>query len=571
MLLSSRADASPGGRLLRALDPVAARARALPPPVVLAAGLTLAAGVWAWLQRVEPYLGHDESVYAGQARAWLIGTPAVGWGGYRPVGLPLLGTLALRVSDSTGALRAVGLALTLLTLAIVYLVGARVSSPRRAAVAVLVVLSGATFLRRLPEFLDDIPSAGLLLLSAYLVLRSRRPGGRWALPAAAAVGVLAVLVRYGAAAGLVSIAAAGVLAWGPRVWLRAWREVAAALAVLAAGLAPLAVYSHRATGSWIGVLVQAGVVAHRAYLGQGLVYYVQAYPYKLAGVLGAVVAAAGALAALAAARRLRRADPVVPGEGLTGGEGAGRGGDRERLFLGLAAVLELLLLGVIAHGESRFALFTMITLIVLGVDAVGRAAGRWAGSALLATAVLAVAATGATAVLVGREVAAVTVSRDAVDAVAAQLAPGLRLPAAGRAAAGRAAAGRAAGVVPRRPGRSAATRAPAARAATARAATAGLSIPRPGGGSPCLVITRLSVEAAWVSGCDAREPTDVRALPAAAVVYVIEFPDTPGWSWSARLRRLAPDRTWSPMSAIGSGGLGRAVIVVSPPVPSRAS
>jgi hypothetical protein len=60
------------------------------------------------------------------------------------------------------------------------------------AVAVLVVAGGVAFLRRLPEFLDDIPAAGLLLLVAYLVLRPptvtkdcwgqqpRRPA--WSLP-----------------------------------------------------------------------------------------------------------------------------------------------------------------------------------------------------------------------------------------------------------------------------------------------------------------------------------------------------------------------------------------------------
>jgi hypothetical protein len=78
-----------------------------------------------------------------------------------------------------------------------------------------------TFLRRLPEFLDDIPSAGLLLLVAYLVLllvaylvlhsRRQMPRGRpaWSLPAAAAVAVVTCLVRYGASAVLLAIATPG--------------------------------------------------------------------------------------------------------------------------------------------------------------------------------------------------------------------------------------------------------------------------------------------------------------------------------------------------------------------------
>lgn len=167
--------------------------------------MALTAGLWAVLQQAEPYLGHDESVYAGLARAMVTDAPAVGWMIYRPVGLPYLGSLALTLGrpfgHDTRVLRLLGLLLALITLGIVFQVGSRVTTPRRAAVTVLVVVSGATFLRRMPEFLDDIPAAGMLLLTAYLVLRSRRPGGWWALPAAGAAAVVSMLLRYGAAPG----------------------------------------------------------------------------------------------------------------------------------------------------------------------------------------------------------------------------------------------------------------------------------------------------------------------------------------------------------------------------------
>jgi hypothetical protein len=533
-----------GERVRAAVD----RLGVLPPGVSVAGAMTLTAVLWAVLQQAEPYLGHDESVYAGRARSLLTGTPAVGWMIYRPVGLPYLGRLALALGRPLGhdtvVLRLLGLVLVLLTLGVVYLVGSRVTTPRRAAVSVLVVVSGATFLRRLPEFLDDIPSAGMLLLTAYLVLRSRRPAGRWALPAAGAAAVVTMLLRYGAAAGLLAIAGAAVLVWGPRVWLRAWREVAGATAVTLLGLAPLAVYSRRETGSVIGLLVRAEVTAHRAYLGQGLVYYAQAYPAKLAGVVGAVVMTVALVAtARTAWRLLRRPTVIDPARdadvaALAGGTdgavraaGGGRtdpmdaagpvtAGERERLFLGVAAVAELLLLGLLAHGESRFALFTVLALVVLGVDAVAEAAGRRRQVALATTAAAALVTGLLTAVLVSYQMSGATANVRVVASVAE-------------------------------------------RVRTDVAPAAGVN---PGSGSSCLVVTRLSIEAGWASGCDASEPDDLDQVPYGVTVYVVTFPHTPGWSGLGRIRALSPRRSWTLVPVPAPGELGDAVVAVSAPV-----
>ncbi|MFD4988102.1 hypothetical protein [Streptomyces sp. NPDC058374] len=78
--------------------------------------------MWALLQDHEPWIGHEESVYANKARSWTEGgPPAASWGEYRPPGLPLLGTLALRLNDDVGALRAVTLLLALAMLTATYL------------------------------------------------------------------------------------------------------------------------------------------------------------------------------------------------------------------------------------------------------------------------------------------------------------------------------------------------------------------------------------------------------------------------------------------------------------------
>jgi hypothetical protein len=510
------------------------RSARVPARTVVAGALVLTALIWVILQRAEPFLNHDESVYAGKARSLATGAPAVGWASYRPVGLPGLGDAALRpgAGHDTVVLRMIGLLLVLGTLLVVYGVGARVSTPRRAAVAVLVVISGATFLRRMPEFLDDIPSAGGLLLTAYLVVRSRRSGGRWALPAAGAAGVVTVLLRYGASAGLLSIAAAAAIVWGPRVWLRAWREVLGAAAVLTIGLAPLALYSNRQTGSPIGILLQARIASHQSYLGDGLVYYAQAYPAKLAGAVGAMVMTV-ALVALARDGRalLRRRSPARS-------DTVAR--TRERVFLGGAATGELLLLGLTAHGESRFALFTVMTLVVLGVDALARAAGARARSVLAVTAASALLFTAITTVLAFRQMQNATARVHAVASVTSRLASD---------------------VVP-----VVTSGTPVTIGAPVRSGTRAPAVH----GSSCLLVTRLPEEAAWAGNCDAVEPDDLRVVPADATVYVITFPSTPGWSGLAEAIAVAPQRSWTLVPVRDDGVLGDAVVAVSVPTASPA-
>ena len=348
----------------------------------LLAVLSGTVALWAALQGALPYLGHDEAVYATQARSWAGGAPASGWAPYRPFGLPVLGWMALSFQSDVGALRLVGLGLALISLAIAYAVAARLTTPRRAVVAIAVFVSGWAFLKRLPEFLNDIAAAGLLLLVAYLIVRSRQRAGSYDLAVASAVAVVVFYLRYGAISGLVALAVAALLTWGPRVWIRSWREVAIAAGVFAGGLLPHLLYSERAAGSPLAAMLSAGDVAGGEYVGEGLVYYALAFPFRLAGDLGGVVMTAGLIAAAVSALRIRR------------GELEGRG-DRVRVFFGLTAVLHVVVLGLTAHGEERYVFFPVLLLIILGVDAIAEFAGassRVVLAALTSFAVVAAAA-----------------------------------------------------------------------------------------------------------------------------------------------------------------------------------
>jgi hypothetical protein len=194
-------------------------ARRIPVGVYVVGVLLLAAGVWEWLQDKEPHFAHEEAVYANKARSWLDGTPDAGWGVYRPIGLPLLGRLALTVHNDVGALRVVALLLSLFTLTVVYFVAAQWMSRLRAVVVVLVLLSGLGFLRRVPEFLNDIGSTGLLLIAVFLLVRTQEKKHSRALLVFPFVVLAAFYLRYGIVGNMLAITLAAALAYGPRAWI----------------------------------------------------------------------------------------------------------------------------------------------------------------------------------------------------------------------------------------------------------------------------------------------------------------------------------------------------------------
>ncbi|MGY0057314.1 glycosyltransferase [Streptomyces sp. LZ34] len=365
--------------VVRAVD----RLRRIPAWAGAVGVLALAAAVWAALQDHEPLIGHEEAVYGNKARSWLDGTPDAGWGTYRPVGLPALGRIALAVYDGVGALRVVALLLTLFTLTTTYLVAARLTTPRRAVVVALLLLSGLGFLRRVPLFLNDIGATGLLLIVVYLLVRAQEKPGSRALALLPFAALAAFYLRYGVVGTLAAVVVAAVLAYGPRAWLAQGRRLALCAGVFLAGLIPHFVYATEVTGSPLGLILSATAQAGRAYVGDGLVYYLAVFPYRLAGDLGAVVMAAG-LCGLGAAVRRRRQQQRRPH-------------DRRRVFLGMSAVLTFVVLGVATDGEPRFVYLPVVLLTVLGVQTLAESAGRWSATVLAAVAALAAVTVPATA------------------------------------------------------------------------------------------------------------------------------------------------------------------------------
>lgn len=475
--------------------------------------LVLAAGVWAVLQDFEPYLGHEEAVYANKARSWADGTPDAGWGVYRPVGLPALGALALWLhggAGGEGALRAVALVLVLGTLTVTYLVAAVWTSRRRAVVVLLVLLSGLGFLRRVPEYLNDIGATGWLLIVVFLLVRAQEKEGSralWGVPAAA---LAAFYLRYGVVGNLLAVGLAALFAYGPRAWAVQGRRLVGAAALLAIGLVPHFVHAVRETGSPLGMVLSATSQANRAYVGDGLVYYLAVFPYRLAGDLGAVVMVAGLWAAGAALRRVWR---VRGARDVRGGVAPEvRPEDLRRVFLGTAAVLVFVILGLATDGEPRFVCLAVVLLTVLGVQAVAELVGSVGSAPVLAGA----------GVLAGLTVLGTT-----------QVVAHGAMPA---------------------PTRLSWSTVPVAREIGAAAQ-----------GRPCLVVTGYEPEFGWYSGCDAVTYAQYRGrkgrVPEGTRVSLVVFERGRLQPDAAGLERLVAGRGTDVRTIGTDGAVGAATVV----------
>ncbi|MBK9030846.1 MAG: glycosyltransferase family 39 protein [Myxococcales bacterium] len=329
-----------------------ARALALTPWAYLLVVLALA------LAPTRP-LGHDEAVYALGARDLVDG------GGD---GLPLHRSIGMMAAAAPGVLAGGGelalrLPFALYALAYVGLIAAltrRTFGATAAVIAIAVQVTIPEFSWRAAEALSDIPAAlGLLALVAALAGPRPRP------IVAAAAAAAACYLRYASAPVVAVVMVAAFVIYPER---RRAIVIAAALAL--ALLVPFFVWSRAITGSVLGVLHEGERLARRDYPGHGLVFYLRAWPVRLAGPVAGLIAAAGVVVGLAAWRR--SVDPAV----------------QLRRLLVVAALGQIVLLGWRVHGEARFITFALTALIVVAASWLAAAPAR----ARIALALAAVAA-----------------------------------------------------------------------------------------------------------------------------------------------------------------------------------
>jgi len=303
-------------------------------------------------------LNHDESAYALKARHWIEGTPETGWNLHRGIAMSAYGFLVLEAGGGEGALRLLGLAAIIGFVAATWVLGNMVGGKWVGPLAAIALMSSPVVLRRSTEALSDVPSSALLMAVMIVVWRQfgdrDRPGYGllWLLPLAWA----AFYIRYQSilSFGLIAIAI-GVLFW-EKVKL-GWRPIALTAAVGVAGLIPHVVFATSETGSPLGIILFTADVAGREYWGQGLVDYFLLMGWPLGAFVGPVAAVFFIWWLI--------------------GDWSSITERTKCLFLMIPAAGQVLILGVVSHGEARFIFFPLALTLIGGTTGFLVLRSRW--------------------------------------------------------------------------------------------------------------------------------------------------------------------------------------------------
>lgn len=394
--------------------------------IALAVLLALVTVALASELAIDAPLGHDEAVYAVGARSLTArAAPGDGMPLHRSIGMEVVGAPGVLAGGGGPWLRLPAVAACLAFFLAYAALGRRVAGPWPAVVAAAAMAGSFGLLRRSAELLSDVPSLLLLILAAWLVLIALAPAAAdreapvpapahrraaGALVGAALCALAGFYLRYGVVITLASMAAAAAIHLRRSLWARR-RWVLLAVAMVLAGLVPHLIEAQHRTGSPLGILRAGGRIAHRDYLGQGLVEL----PRLLARdggplALVLVLVGLGSWAWLLRRDRARR-DPAAA-------------------FLGTAAVVDLLVTGLLVHAELRYFFFCVALLVLLGARTAVRVVQGHRRSGLLARVGLATLA----AAVIGGSVAAVHTTRrlDRTRAVVAAAGLAVRRAAAER-------------------------------------------------------------------------------------------------------------------------------------------
>jgi hypothetical protein len=303
-------------------------------------------------------LNHDESAYALKARHWIEATPETGWNLHRGVAMSGYGFLVFEAGGAEGALRLLGLASFIGFVAATWVLGNRIGGKWVGPLSAIALMSSPVVLRRSTEYLSDVPSSALLVAVMIILWRQfgerERPGYGllWLLPFA----WLAFYIRYQSVLsfGLIAIAV-GVLFW-EKVKLGR-RPIALTAAIGFAGLIPHFVFATSETGSPLGIILFTADVAGREYWGQGLVDYFLLMGWPLAAFVGPVA--------------------VVFFIWWLIGEWSSVTERAKCLFLMIPAAGQVLILGVVSHGEARFIFFPLALTLIGGITGFMVLSSRW--------------------------------------------------------------------------------------------------------------------------------------------------------------------------------------------------
>jgi|GEM_PF-1666621 len=309
-------------------------------------------------------IGADEAVYATKARAWLYGTPADQWGIYRPIGMSILGWIVLHFSDSERSLRLVGVLFGMLTPGVVFFLFRRMSNLWIALGAAAVTATSSLFIVQAPLFLDDIPSSTMLFAALAVIYIYFQSSGKsnsiYLLPIFIAS---SFYLRYGTIPAFIAIAVFSYLILLPRFLSMErpnFRKAGHAVLIITLLFLPHFIYSLIATHDLFGVLNSATDVAHRTYIGQGVVQYINWLPQQIGGWTLGITAILGTATtfAMLTAQRTR--------EQYTG-----------LIWVGCIGILTFFLTGFFVHAEQRYVFFPMVLLSGVGVAGIYYILADW--------------------------------------------------------------------------------------------------------------------------------------------------------------------------------------------------
>ncbi|MDX2086579.1 MAG: glycosyltransferase family 39 protein [Kofleriaceae bacterium] len=321
-----------------------------------------AAGLLAWLVAAlvtclwGAPLGHDEAQYALAASDLLGGRP-LRWN-YLSQGMLAVAVPGVAAGGSELALRVVPLILGVAFLLAAANLARRVTTPSTAAWLVAIMAASIGFAKRNAELLSDMPAAAGLLAGATVLVTelTRTEGPRWRTVLAAPAFAAAFYLRYGSVVPIAVIAVVALVAGWPGI-VRRPLPVLATVAAFALLFVPHLLVARELTGAPLGILRQSSAMPVGRYPGVGLFTYVTSNPFTWYGVITTPVLLVG----IASIVRVR---------------------ERRLVMLWVMAIASIVGLGVTSIAQPRYIYFSLVILLVLGIETLKHTSARIAIAAL---------------------------------------------------------------------------------------------------------------------------------------------------------------------------------------------
>lgn len=307
--------------------------------------------------RSEP-LVHDEAVYLTKARLWQEGTPADEFRIYRPIGMPVFGRVFLQFSKSEDDVRIFGVFFGALSAVFLYLLFEKISGRAVGIITTAIVVSSSLFLQNAPQFLNDIPSSGLLLGSLLVIWNWYETKGKSnSIYLFAPFSALAFYLRYGVSSALVVLALVSfcflVKSSVEKDKGLTYGKLLDTLVLSFMLFAPHFIESFIETNNIFGILSRSGDAAGRKYLGEGLLDYIKWLPNEIGGWLLGVSSIIGvaSIIFLLFNKNLRTKYLSLS-------------------WLGAVGLLSFVLTGTLVHAEPRYIFFPVAIFVGTGVSVI---------------------------------------------------------------------------------------------------------------------------------------------------------------------------------------------------------